>query len=808
MKEKFASSKFSDFYDVIELYRSGAGCVYKAWFKYDRKSYILKERKLNMPELGRNKDIMNEVKLLMQLQHVNVVNCEGFFRDEKCNALFIVLEYCSGGDLHHFIERRRTARENFKEHQIWFVFNQICNGLRHMHENGIIHRDLKAMNILCARDGRVFKIADLGVSRQVSEDTVLLNTFYGTPLYLSPELVENKPYNEKTDIWSLGVILYELCALNHPFKANTLLGLARLVLAGRYDPIPSMYSSHMSRCIQWLLNKDYQKRPNIAQLLDFIAQRLKPDYYGDDLLMVNNNSNNNSYYVDNNVINHLNKDNNDNSSVDDDSLDDKKLKIKQVKIIKKNKINQQQNNETSDTDCDNNEGKHERFLGDTEDEQDNNNKNNDINNNVPSIIPSSILNNNNNNNNYNNNNNNNNNKLILKEPMIMMKEKRDRIVRIQDPIIMLMTNDVYQRLPLLLRKESSKLRKLMQLRDFSNNETHVPIIGNSKETIEDQINNLKNKIKSLEIAIDTKRLGSQIALSIGFVIKNDIIQVDQPSELIPEPNIRNNDKITDGSSNNNNNNNIIPNLPRRLSNPQSIQPIGIPSYNQFYDEQKNILNHKNNDNFTAGFVNDRMIPQHNIFNKNDAHHIQKHEAKTNHKKEVKIIKNDRISNKRDVESSSPNVKQRPKSAHQFKTNRNSDPILNPIYRHPVSNRIRYSISKARNEANDNECDVVSHLPKERSPIRIRKQHNLRPDNSRNEMKNILFHNASRDDVNTSRDDGNDNNNYNRDRVRPASASRIGYSRININNNNNNNNKNNKFNNNNNNKFNIIIGDFI
>ena len=65
---------------------------------------------------------------------------------------------------------------------------------------------------MCKRGGRIVKIADLGVSRQLSEDTLLLNTFYGTPLYISPELVENKPYNEKAEIWSLGIILNEMSA--------------------------------------------------------------------------------------------------------------------------------------------------------------------------------------------------------------------------------------------------------------------------------------------------------------------------------------------------------------------------------------------------------------------------------------------------------------------------------------------------------------------------------------------------------------------------------------------------------------------
>lgn len=89
MKEKFASSTFNDFSDVYELYRSYAGAVYRAKFKYDSKQYVLKERKI--PELGKQKDLLSEAKLLAQLQHPNVIRCEGWFRDERRCAVFIVL---------------------------------------------------------------------------------------------------------------------------------------------------------------------------------------------------------------------------------------------------------------------------------------------------------------------------------------------------------------------------------------------------------------------------------------------------------------------------------------------------------------------------------------------------------------------------------------------------------------------------------------------------------------------------------------------------------------------------------------------
>jgi serine/threonine protein kinase len=281
MSEKFASCSFSDFSNVRELYRSQSGAVFRATFKYDNREYVLKERKL--PELGRAKDIMNEVKLLLQLHHTNVIRCEGWFRDDHRKSIFIVLELCDGGDLHMLILKRKETATYFEENHIWYLFSQLCHGLKHLHENGIIHRDLKPLNIMCSSNGRIVKIGDLGVSRQLSEETMMLRSFYGTPLYLSPELAENKPYNEKTDIWSLGVILYELCALRPPFVGNTLLAVAKMVSSGKYAPIPKHYSQHMHKCIAWILNLDYSKRPNVVQLLEYVTARMPEGYRGQDM---------------------------------------------------------------------------------------------------------------------------------------------------------------------------------------------------------------------------------------------------------------------------------------------------------------------------------------------------------------------------------------------------------------------------------------------------------------------------------------------------------------------------------------------
>ena len=97
-----------------------------------------------------------------------------------------------------------------------------------------VHRDLKPLNFFLFPDGGV-KIGDLGVSRQMSEQTLVLNSFYGSPLYLSPEIVQGQPYGMATDIWSLGVVLYELLALQPPFNGRSLNAVTQAVVSGEYS---------------------------------------------------------------------------------------------------------------------------------------------------------------------------------------------------------------------------------------------------------------------------------------------------------------------------------------------------------------------------------------------------------------------------------------------------------------------------------------------------------------------------------------------------------------------------------------------
>jgi len=176
----------------------------------------------------------------------------------------IVLEYWDGGDLAKHIKAQNKKHLNEKD--IWKFFIQACLGLQYLHTRKILHRDIKTMNLFLMKDGAV-KIGDLGVAKSLQKVN-FAHTMVGTPYYLSPELIEEKAYDHKSDIWSLGWVLYELWALDYPFRGTTQATLLMKIIKGKYDPIPVKYSKDLSELISKCLRKDTRKRLSIHQILE------------------------------------------------------------------------------------------------------------------------------------------------------------------------------------------------------------------------------------------------------------------------------------------------------------------------------------------------------------------------------------------------------------------------------------------------------------------------------------------------------------------------------------------------------------
>ena len=207
---------------------------------------------------------MMEVNLLRDLDHPNIVAYkQSYF---ALDILIIVMEYCEVGDLSYHIKRRIKNDQFFDETEIFDWFIQICLALEYVHSRKIIHRDLKAQNIFLTGHLAV-KLGDFGISKVLEKSNAAAQTVVGTPYYMSPEACQSQPYTSKSDVWALGIILYELCTLRHAFSADNLLGLVFKIVQEKHQPIPDRYSRDLGDLIDRLLQKDPSQRPSVRTIL-------------------------------------------------------------------------------------------------------------------------------------------------------------------------------------------------------------------------------------------------------------------------------------------------------------------------------------------------------------------------------------------------------------------------------------------------------------------------------------------------------------------------------------------------------------
>ena len=200
--------------------------------------------------------LIAEVRILYSLRHENIVRYKEHFNEKHCKTIFIVMEHCPEGDLGKKITEKKQQQRYFNENVIWAIIMQIVKALYECHGSDkedpdpkkrrqkVIHRDLKPANILLGTNSTA-KLADFGISKTLTADETHGMTSVGSPLYQSPELIKGERYDEKTDIWSLGVIMYEMAALRPPFSGPTHFALANSIVNGEYTRIPHHFSDEM-----------------------------------------------------------------------------------------------------------------------------------------------------------------------------------------------------------------------------------------------------------------------------------------------------------------------------------------------------------------------------------------------------------------------------------------------------------------------------------------------------------------------------------------------------------------------------------
>lgn len=287
-------------YQLLSVIGKGSfGVIHKVVRKDDNVVCALKELDYSrMPPKDR-KQMLQEVSILDSLHHENVVQLIDKIIDKAQQKLYIVMEYCGGGDLSSIISLAKRQGKSIPETKIWSIFVQLVLALHHCHwpeERGmsssesdgslgatarasatmkkmvgagqVLHRDLKPENIFLTDTKEIVKLGDFGLSKNLGSKA-FTDTYVGTPLYMPPEILQENRYDTKSDIWSLGCLIFELCTLSSPFsEARTQPELLTKVNSGRIPPLPTHISKELKEIVRSMLQLQPSRRPSTTDLLN------------------------------------------------------------------------------------------------------------------------------------------------------------------------------------------------------------------------------------------------------------------------------------------------------------------------------------------------------------------------------------------------------------------------------------------------------------------------------------------------------------------------------------------------------------
>nr|XP_040038738.1 serine/threonine-protein kinase Nek3 isoform X1 [Gasterosteus aculeatus aculeatus] len=229
--------------------------------KSTQEKYVVKEVQLpkNPSKLENSR---REAILLSRMKHPHIVAFREAF--EADDLLCIVMEYCSAGDLLQRIRQQKTTQFRVEDILRWFA--QMCAAAVHIHDKRVLHRDLKSKNIFLTDNGTI-KLGDFGSACILNSSKAYAHTYVGTPYYVAPEIWDNKPYNNKSDVWSLGCVLYELCTLRHPFQASSWRSLILKVCRGAYPPLPGRLPYELQYLLKQMFKTNPKDRPSLHSIL-------------------------------------------------------------------------------------------------------------------------------------------------------------------------------------------------------------------------------------------------------------------------------------------------------------------------------------------------------------------------------------------------------------------------------------------------------------------------------------------------------------------------------------------------------------
>ena len=280
-------------FEILEKLGEGSfSTVYKVRRKIDNQLYALKKVSLQNLKEKNILNSLNEIRLLASIKSNYIISYKEAFYEEKENSLIIIMEYADNGDLSNKIKNIKKFRQHFEEKEIWIIFIQLIKGLKSLHDLNILHRDIKSANVFLFQNGMV-KLGDLNVSKIVKKGLSYTQT--GTPYYAAPEVWKDLPYSYKSDMWSLGCVLYEMITLNLPFSNSG--NLFNNILKGEFKKIPEIYSDDLNYIVHLLIQINQDKRPSCKELLNNNIIKNRIEYYKNEIM--------DNYYSDNSMENSL-----------------------------------------------------------------------------------------------------------------------------------------------------------------------------------------------------------------------------------------------------------------------------------------------------------------------------------------------------------------------------------------------------------------------------------------------------------------------------------------------------------------------
>ncbi|KAF9971332.1 G2-specific serine/threonine protein kinase [Actinomortierella ambigua] len=276
-----ASQTLTEQYEELDIIGQGSfGVIRKVRRLADGKILARKEIDYRKMSIREKEQLVSEVNILKDLKHPNIVDFIERVIDREKSIIYIIMEYCEYGDLATVIRNHKEQNVPIEEEYVWSILTQLVLALHECHcgtvtdpetklqkPRPVLHRDLKPDNVFLMSKYSV-KLGDFGLSRSLTNPRhAFAQTFVGTPYYMSPELISEASYGPKSDIWSLGCIIYELCALEPPFLAKSQASLAAKIRQGVVPRLPPQYSPELSDVIRAMLRVESSKRPSTQDLM-------------------------------------------------------------------------------------------------------------------------------------------------------------------------------------------------------------------------------------------------------------------------------------------------------------------------------------------------------------------------------------------------------------------------------------------------------------------------------------------------------------------------------------------------------------